>query len=179
MKNYGATELSKMYDCSRGTVYNKLKEPSLQEFIVEEKGKTRLIHNGLKPFGHLIAEMKKTQSVQGYNEQKDVHEQPKYTPPNDVLNHKYIQSLEKQIEELKQEKISLKKEMDELKNREKYLLEKIFERDQFLLMSNEQKLDRSNEHEQNMSKKTFFERIKYVFMHKHDTQSMNKNNNGW
>ena len=126
---YGATELAKMLNTTRRTIYNKLSEECIQEYVVDtDKGK-RLTQDGFKVLCTLMADSK-----------VDTNDTSKIsdtvTPKNDEFLQKYIQRLEDENKRLLDENNDVKQRYDGL-------FKMILETQTKLLESSEQKEKRS------------------------------------
>jgi hypothetical protein len=101
---YSVVDLAKMFNTTRSTIYNKLESESIQEYIITTKQGKRLQKDGINVFQLIMAESKVVSNatdIQQINKQVDNN-----------LNTDYIDSLNKQIEELKNDKTRLYKELD-------------------------------------------------------------------
>jgi predicted nuclease with TOPRIM domain len=130
MLTYGATELSKMFKCSRPTVYNKFKTDELKEYVVLEDGKKRLKSEGLQLLGVLLAENKPIDKEDNVKVTDDLQGN---------LAHDYIESLKHQIEKLEEDKKRIQDQYKDSQDQYKELLNKYHEKDKLLLMASEKR----------------------------------------
>lgn len=102
---YSVSQLAKMYNCTRPTIYNKFKQEELKEFLFNDKRGLRLSPEGLNLFNVIMSES---------NVKTDLHEND--TETNTIVTdtqERYITSLLAQIDELKHDKEFLKHELAE------------------------------------------------------------------
>jgi hypothetical protein len=105
MENYTITQLAEMFKTTRNTVYKKLDDPTLQEYIyTNEKGHRTLSIEGLNTFTMLMSNRKAMPTKQEINEHGK-------TP---TYHDEYIQSLHDQITLIKQENARLLDEKAEI-----------------------------------------------------------------
>jgi len=57
---YSVTELARMYNTTRATIYSKLQDESILQYVAETKNGKRLQKEGLNQFQLLMAESKKS-----------------------------------------------------------------------------------------------------------------------
>lgn len=124
---YSVSDLSKMYSTSRQTIYVKLTDARLTEFIeVTDKGK-RLKQEGLSMFNLVMSSCKLDSKLDSQLDNKLDSQLDNFTPKNgkyfDKIFEKFINQIEqenlylkKQIETLQNEKIELKNKYDNLVN---------------------------------------------------------------
>lgn len=110
---YGVTQLAKMYGTTRQTVYNKLEDSRLKEFVIDKDGK-KLILDGLNMFNVVMAEGR-------VRPPKDTEKDEPVTTKLDEMTQKYIAELERQITVLTGDKEKLFFELSE--QRKIFLLE--------------------------------------------------------
>ena len=110
---YGVTQLAKMYGTTRQTIYNKLEDSRLKEFVIDKDGK-KLILDGLNMFNVVMAEGKVRQP-------KDAEKDISDTSKLNEMTQKYIVELERQINVLTADKERLFFELSE--QRKIFLLE--------------------------------------------------------
>lgn len=99
---YGATELAKMFNVTRATIYNKFKDERLDGFFAYEDEKKRLKQDGLQLFTQIMAESKTA------NANHATEDDEKLTGENgdkmDKLTQEYIDSLKARIDDLTKER---------------------------------------------------------------------------
>ena len=104
---YSVTELSKMFNTTRATIYNKFKDVSIQHYVKDTKTGRKLEKEGLSEFQILMAESKRYSKNTSKN-----------TVKNSSLNTDYIESLKEQIIELKEDKKNL---LEQIKTKDSQL----------------------------------------------------------
>jgi hypothetical protein len=107
-KEYGITELARMFKTTRATIYRKLDTDSIQQYVIQSQKGKKLLQEGLTQFQLIMAESKVT-NIQKKDEKKD-------------LTDDYINNLKNQIDSLSKDKENLYKEIVE-KNSQKLLTE--------------------------------------------------------
>lgn len=142
---YTPKELSEIYNVSLKTIYSKLKNEKVKDFVIDKKEGKRLQQEGFNEFQMLMATSRVSNRVN-----------VKHSKVNNSVNDEYIDSLKEQIEFLKEDRKNIldqnKSILDQNKtllNQNKSLLEI---QSQLLLESREQK-------EQRKQKKTFWNKI--------------------
>lgn len=117
---YTVQQLSKMYSCTRQTIYSKLEHEAIQQFLHKDDKGLKLIPEGLNVLNTIISDSKIRHDTQQVNNELDT----KHTEKNEYIDM-YINTLKAQIEELKldKEKLQLDKEKlhEELKEQRKIL----------------------------------------------------------
>ena len=98
-KEYGITELAKIFNTTRATIYRKLDTESMQQYVIQSQKGKRLLQEGLTQFQLIMAESKVT-NIQKKDEKKD-------------LTEDYIDTLKTQIDSLNKDKENLYKEIAE------------------------------------------------------------------
>lgn len=114
---YGATELSKMFNTTRQTVYAKWKDDRLKEYLIENDGKRKLKTEGLHLFTFIMSESKIVENLNVTNTQNI---DDTVTVENDTkstdFTKEYIESLKAQIEDLKKDKSILQEQLSQVMN---------------------------------------------------------------
>ena len=110
---YTVMKLAKMYGTTRQTIYNKLDDARLKEFVIDDNGK-KLVTEGLNMLNVIMAEGRAGQ-------QKDDKKDESNTSKLDEMTQKYIAELERQISVLNDDKQRLYFELSE--QRKIFLLE--------------------------------------------------------
>jgi len=95
---YSVTELSKMYDVTRKTMYTKLECEDIQPYLIKDKRGLKLEKEGLNVLNNIMADSRPKQEVN--NE------------VNNDYKDEYIQALKEQISELKHDKERLYRELE-------------------------------------------------------------------
>jgi hypothetical protein len=98
---YTASDLSKMFNVTPKTIYKKLKDIKVKEFVVNTKDGLRLQQEGFNHFQMLMADSKVNNRVTV--EQLQV---------NDSVKDDYISNLKVQIEDLKKDKVMLIEQLE-------------------------------------------------------------------
>jgi hypothetical protein len=115
MDGYSATELAKMFNTTARTIYRKFEEPSIKKYVVMTRLGKRLEKEGLNELNLIMAESKVAN-----NSKKKVNSED----DNDAI----VETLKKQIQELKDDKINLKEDktrmFEEIKKRDELLIYK-------------------------------------------------------
>jgi hypothetical protein len=124
MSDYGVTELSKMYNCTRNTIYSRLEEEELAQYVVNTKTGKKLSKEGLSVLNILMGDSK---VVTLKTENKGQYED------------KYINSLECQIDELKKEKEQLKDEVLDMRSKYDAVVKALLDNQQKLLEGDKKK----------------------------------------
>lgn len=111
---YTVTELSKIFGVSRNTIYAKFATKELAQHVKQTEQGKRLDQEG---FGvlQLTLSTSKTAQVNTILTPQNEHENEKSVNSETYID-KYIESLEKQIEELKKEKQDIQSKYDGLIN---------------------------------------------------------------
>lgn len=102
---YSVQKLSKMYGCTRQTMYNRLDDIRLKEYVLDDNGK-KMLPDGLNMLNLVMSEGRTRQS-------KDNQKDEPLTPKMDEMTHKYIAELERQINVLNGDKDRLFFELQE------------------------------------------------------------------
>jgi hypothetical protein len=102
---YSVQMLSKMYGCTRQTMYNRLDDIRLKEYVLDDNGK-KLLPDGLNMLNLVMSEGRTRQS-------KDNQKDEPLTPKVDEMTQKYIAELERQINVLNGDKERLFFELQE------------------------------------------------------------------
>ena len=102
---YSVQKLSKMYGCTRQTMYNRLDDIRLREYVLDENGK-KMLPDGLNMLNLVMSEGRTRQS-------KDNQKDEPLTPKVDEMTQKYIAELERQINVLNGDKDRLFFELQE------------------------------------------------------------------
>ena len=102
---YSVQKLSKMYGCTRQTMYNRLDDIRLKEYVLDDNGK-KMLPDGLNMLNLVMSEGRTRQS-------KDSQKDEPLTPKVDEMTQKYIAELERQINVLNGDKDRLFFELQE------------------------------------------------------------------
>src|SRR5512135_1299163 len=105
---YSVQQLSKMYKCTRQTIYVKLEHPDIQPYITKNEKGLRLLPEGLSVLNTILSESKLRHDIQEVDSNLDI---PLTTKTSYI--DKYILSLEEQIKELKLDKEKLYSELEQ------------------------------------------------------------------
>jgi peptidoglycan hydrolase CwlO-like protein len=145
-KEYGITELAKMFNTTRATIYRKLEQEYIKEYVIQTTKGKKLLQEGLSHFQILMAESRVTN-----NQKKE--------PSNDFKDE-YIDNLKKQVDSLSKDKENLYKEIEE-KNNQLNNAYQIINNSQKLLSESNEKIklleDKESNNNKNLKdKKTFW-----------------------
>jgi DeoR/GlpR family transcriptional regulator of sugar metabolism len=124
-KEYGITELARMFKTTRATIYRKLDTDSIQQYVIQSQKGKKLLQEGLTQFQLIMAESKVT-NIQKKDEKKD-------------LTDDYINNLKNQIDSLSKDKENLYKEIVE-KNSQLKTAYNIINNSQKLLTESNEKI---------------------------------------
>lgn len=119
--DYTATQLAKMFKISRTTVYSKFEHQELNKYVHDTEQGKKLDKEGLDTLRILLA-----------NSKVNVQQNTTVTTEKTAVYEQYINSLLEQI-------TYLKKEVDDLKNKNELLTNHLLQRDRLMLESEEQK----------------------------------------
>ena len=158
---YSALDLARMFNTTKVTIYKKLKDKSLLEFIKETDNGKKLMQEGLNQFQLLMSESKVSYKVT--NKQKKINLSFTSTDNNDYqdnyekidsnftkVNNDYIENLKEQIDYLKKDRERLLNQLekkDEIIEKQILLAEhsqKILTDSQEKLLLLEQKKEKTN-----------------------------------
>ena len=105
---YNVTELARIYGVTRKTIYTKLENEAIKEYVVATEDGKKLKQEGLNLFNTIIANSKRCISKQNKDEVN--------TQVNTEINYMrdHIKMLEDKIEELKADKTNLQKDKEVL-----------------------------------------------------------------
>jgi hypothetical protein len=149
---YTPKELSKIYDVSLKTIYSKLKNEKVKDFVLDTKEGKRLQEEGFNEFQMLMVESRVSNRV-------NVKTSKVNNSVNDTVNTEYIDSLKEQIEFLKEDRKNLMDQNKNLLDQNKTLLDQhknLLEiQSKLLLESKEQK----EQKEQRKQKDSFWNKL--------------------
>lgn len=120
---YGVSELAKMYNTTRQTIYNKFKDERLKEYFAYEDGKKRLKLEWLQIFNHIMAESKNIDVNDDDNINAKITDEIDAKPSG--LTSEYIESLKQQIDDLKKDKSKLQEQLSHVLKDNSMLHEKL------------------------------------------------------